>query len=64
MGGFFSSLYDASVVKGREHREVQNNAGVSSRRFSSGTIGMLSGMAVQRVVHGMIGVPARWRLDS
>ena len=31
--------------------------------FNRVPIGVMRGDGLQRVVHGMIGVPARWRLD-
>jgi len=60
---FFPRYTTLPWLKGREHREVQNMREYLRAAFHRVPIGVLSGMALQRVVHGMIGVPARWRLD-
>jgi anaerobic magnesium-protoporphyrin IX monomethyl ester cyclase len=60
---FFPRYTTLPWLKGPEHREVQNMREYLRAAFYRVPIGMLSGMAMQRVVHGMIGIPARWRLD-
>jgi anaerobic magnesium-protoporphyrin IX monomethyl ester cyclase len=60
---FFPRYTTLPWLKGAEHREVQNMREYLRAAFHRVPIGVLSGMALQRVVHGMIGVPARWRLD-
>jgi radical SAM superfamily enzyme YgiQ (UPF0313 family) len=60
---FFPRYTTLPWLKGREHREVQNMREYLRAAFHRVPIGVLGGMALQRIVHGMIGVPARWRLD-
>ena len=60
---FFPRYTILPWLRGPEHREVQNMREYLRVAFHRVPIGMLSGMALQRIVHGMIGVPARWRLD-
>ncbi len=60
---FFPRYTTLPWLKGHEHREVQNMREYLRVAFHRVPIGNLSGMALQRVVHGMIGIPARWRLD-
>ena len=60
---FFPRYTTLPWLKGREHREVQNMREYLRVAFNRVPIGVPSGSALKRIVHGMIGVPARWRLD-
>lgn len=60
---FFPRYTTLPWLKGREHREVQNMREYLRLAFHRVPIGVRNGGALRRVVHGMIGVPARWRLD-
>jgi radical SAM superfamily enzyme YgiQ (UPF0313 family) len=60
---FFPRYTTLPWLKGREHRELQNMREYMRVAFDRIPIGAPSGGALKRVVHGMIGVPARWRLD-
>ncbi len=50
-------------LAGRKHREVQTMREYLRIAFDRVPIGVQRKNRIQRIVHGMIGVPARWRLD-
>ncbi len=50
-------------LKGPAHTEVQTMREYLRVAFNRVPIGIRRKNPLQRIVHGMIGVPARWRLD-
>lgn len=60
---FFPRYTTLPWLKGRKHREVQNMREYLRIAFNRVPIGIQKKNRLQRVMHGMIGVPARWRLD-
>jgi anaerobic magnesium-protoporphyrin IX monomethyl ester cyclase len=60
---FFPRYTTLPWLKGRDHREVQNMREYLRIAFNRVPIGVPRKGRLQRVVHGMIGIPARWRLD-
>ena len=63
LGRFLSALHGAAVAEGPQAREVQTMREYLRVAFNRVPIGVQRKNTLQRVVHGMIGVPARWRLD-
>src|ERR1700733_9646123 len=61
--GFFPRYTMLPWLSGRKHREVQTMREYLRLAFNRVPIGVQKKNTLQRVVHGMIGVPARWRLD-
>jgi radical SAM superfamily enzyme YgiQ (UPF0313 family) len=60
---FFPRYTTLPWLKGKRHREVQTMREYLRVAFNRIPIGVKRKGLLQRVVHGMIGVPARWRLD-
>lgn len=60
---FFPRYTTLPWLKGKQHRDVQTMREYLRVAFNRVPIGVTRSNALQRVVHGMIGVPARWRLD-
>jgi radical SAM superfamily enzyme YgiQ (UPF0313 family) len=60
---FFPRYTTLPWLKGKPHREVQTMRDYLRVAFDRVPIGVSRRSRVQRVVHGMIGTPARWRLD-
>jgi anaerobic magnesium-protoporphyrin IX monomethyl ester cyclase len=60
---FFPRYTTLPWLKGRKHRELQTMREYLRVAFNRVPIGVQKKNAMQRIVHGMIGVPARWRLD-
>jgi radical SAM superfamily enzyme YgiQ (UPF0313 family) len=60
---FFPRYTVLPWLKGRSHTNVQVMREYLRVAFNRVPIGIKRKNALQRVVHGMIGVPARWRLD-
>jgi anaerobic magnesium-protoporphyrin IX monomethyl ester cyclase len=60
---FFPRYTVLPWLKGRKHNEVQTMREYLRLAFHRVTIGVQRESTLQRVVHGMIGVTARWRLD-
>jgi len=60
---FFPRYTTLPWLKGKPHRELQVMREFLRLAFERVPIGTTGKSALQRVVHGMIGVPARWRLD-
>jgi radical SAM superfamily enzyme YgiQ (UPF0313 family) len=60
---FFPRYTTLPWLKGRPHREVQNMREYLRIAFDRVPIGVSPKKPLQRIVHGMIGIPARWRLD-
>jgi len=60
---FFPRYTTLPWLKGRKHREVQTMREYLRVAFQRVPIGIRKKSRLQRIVHGMIGVPARWRLD-
>ncbi len=60
---FFPRYTTLPWLKGKAHRELQNMREYLRLAFERIPIGVKKRNAIQRVVHGMIGVPSRWRLD-
>jgi anaerobic magnesium-protoporphyrin IX monomethyl ester cyclase len=60
---FFPRYNVLPWLKGRKHRELQTMRDYLRIAFDRVPIGIKQKNTIQRVVHGMIGVPARWRLD-
>jgi hypothetical protein len=50
-------------MKGRKHRDVQTMREYLRIAFNRVPIGVRRKNSLQRLVHGMIELPARWRLD-
>ena len=60
---FFPRYTTLPWLKGKQHRELQTMRDYLRIAFNRIPIGVTQKSTLQRVVHGMIGVPARWRLD-
>src|SRR5271169_718860 len=60
---FFPRYTVLPWLKGRTHDNVQTMREYLRVAFNRVPIGIRRKNALQRVVHGMIGLPARWRLD-
>jgi anaerobic magnesium-protoporphyrin IX monomethyl ester cyclase len=60
---FFPRYTMLPWLKGKQHRDVQTMREYLRVAFNRIPIGVRRKGMLQRVVHGMIGVPARWRLD-
>jgi len=60
---FFPRYTILPWLKGRAHERVQTMREYLRIAFHRVPIGVKQKNRLQRVVHGMIGVPARWRLD-
>ena len=60
---FFPRYTVLPWLEGRRHREVQTMREYLRIAFNRVPIGLQRKNTLQRLVHGMIGVPARWRLD-
>jgi hypothetical protein len=60
---FFPRYTMLPWLQGRKHREVQTMREYLRLAFNRVPIGVQRKNTLQRVIHGMIGVPARWRLD-
>ena len=60
---FFPRYTTLPWLKGREHRAVQNMREYLRLAFNRIPIGVKRKGALQRVVHGLIGPAARWRLE-
>ena len=60
---FFPRYTTLPWLKGRKHREVQTMREYLRIAFHRVPIGIQKKNRLQRIMHGMIGVPARWRLD-
>jgi radical SAM superfamily enzyme YgiQ (UPF0313 family) len=60
---FFPRYTTLPWLKGKAHRELQNMREYLRLAFERIPIGVKKRNALQRIVHGMIGVPSRWRLD-
>ena len=60
---FFPRYTVLPWLKGRGHGRVQTMREYLRVAFQRVPIGLHPTRRLQRVVHGMIGVPARWRLD-
>ncbi|HWE51875.1 MAG TPA: radical SAM protein [Bryobacteraceae bacterium] len=60
---FFPRYTTLPWLKGRKHKDVQTMREYLRVAFNRVPIGVKRQNTLQRVVHGMIGVPARWRLD-
>jgi anaerobic magnesium-protoporphyrin IX monomethyl ester cyclase len=60
---FFPRYTTLPWLKGKPHRQVQTMRDYLRVAFDRVPIGVSRKSRVQRVVHGMIGTPARWRLD-
>jgi anaerobic magnesium-protoporphyrin IX monomethyl ester cyclase len=60
---FFPRYTTRPWLKGKPHREVQTMRDYLRVAFDRVPIGVSRRSRLQRVVHGMIGTPARWRLD-
>jgi anaerobic magnesium-protoporphyrin IX monomethyl ester cyclase len=60
---FFPRYTVLPWLRGRKHRRVQTMREYLRVAFSRVPIGVQRRNKLQRVIHGMIGVPARWRLD-
>jgi anaerobic magnesium-protoporphyrin IX monomethyl ester cyclase len=60
---FFPRYVTLPWLKGKPHREVQTMREYLRVAFDRVPIGISRKSPLQRVVHGMIGTPARWRLD-
>ncbi len=60
---FFPRYTVLPWLKGRRHRELQNMREYLRMAFHRVHIGVRETGRLERVVHGMIGVTARWRLD-
>lgn len=60
---FFPRYTTLPWLKGRKHREVQTMREYLRIAFQRVPIGIQRSNRLRRIVHGMIGVPARWRLD-
>jgi radical SAM superfamily enzyme YgiQ (UPF0313 family) len=60
---FFPRYTVLPWLKGRNHCTVQTMREYLRVAFNRVPIGIYSRRPLQRVVHGMIGIPARWRLD-
>ncbi|HZL57866.1 MAG TPA: radical SAM protein, partial [Bryobacteraceae bacterium] len=60
---FFPRYTTLPWLKGRPHRDVQTMREYLRLAFDRVPIGVSRKSPLQRIVHGMIGVPARWRLD-
>jgi radical SAM superfamily enzyme YgiQ (UPF0313 family) len=60
---FFPRYTVLPWLEGRRHREVQTMREYLRIAFNRVPIGVDRKNTLQRLVHGMIGVPARWRLD-
>jgi len=60
---FFPRYTMLPWLNGRRHKEVQTMREYLRIAFNRVPIGVKRKNTLQRVVHGMIGVPARWRLD-
>jgi anaerobic magnesium-protoporphyrin IX monomethyl ester cyclase len=60
---FFPRYNTLPWLNGRKHREVQTMREYLRIAFHRVPIGVSQKHFLQRIVHGMIGVPARWRLD-
>jgi hypothetical protein len=60
---FFPRYTILPWLKGKPHREVQTMREFLRLAFHRVPIGSPGRSRLRRVVHGMIGVPARWRLD-
>jgi radical SAM superfamily enzyme YgiQ (UPF0313 family) len=60
---FFPRYTTLPWLKGRRHHELQIMREYLRVAFMRVPIGVQKKNTLQRIVHGMIGVPARWRLD-
>jgi len=60
---FFPRYTVLPWLKGRKHRELQVMREYLRLAFKRIPIGVRQTNGLERVVHGMIGVTARWRLD-
>ena len=60
---FFPRHTTLPWLKGKKHDELQTMRDYLRLAFDRVPIGVQSRSLLQRVVHGMIGVPSRWRLD-
>ena len=61
---FFPRYNVLPWLKGRKHSDVQKDAANICRvAFNRVPIGVKRKNSLQRLVHGMIEIPARWRLD-
>lgn len=60
---FFPRYTVLPWLRERKHKEVQTMREYLRLAFNRVPIGIQKKTALQRVVHNMIGVPARWRLD-
>ena len=60
---FFPRYNVLPWLKGRKHREVQKMREYMRIAFNRVPIGIRRKNSLQRLVHGMIALPARWRLD-
>jgi hypothetical protein len=60
---FFPRYTTLPWLQGRKHREVQTMREYLRIAFHRVPIGIQKKNRLQRIMHGMIGVPARWRLD-
>ena len=60
---FFPRYNVLPWLKGRKHREVQKMREYLRVAFNRVPIGVDRKNSLQRLVHGMIELPARWRLD-
>jgi anaerobic magnesium-protoporphyrin IX monomethyl ester cyclase len=60
---FFPRYNVLPWLKGRKHREVQTMREYMRIAFNRVPIGVHRRHSLQRLVHGMIELPARWRLD-
>jgi len=60
---FFPRYTVLPWLKGKEHRELQTMREYLRLAFKRIPIGVRQTNRIERVVHGMIGVTARWRLD-
>lgn len=60
---FFPRYTVLPWLEGKRHREVQTMREYLRVAFNRVPIGIQKKTALQRVIHGMIGIPARWRLD-
>jgi len=60
---FFPRYTVLPWLKGKQHRELQTMREYLRLAFKRIPIGVRQTNRIERVVHGMIGVTARWRLD-
>jgi anaerobic magnesium-protoporphyrin IX monomethyl ester cyclase len=60
---FFPRYTTLPWLKGKEHKEVQTMREYLRLAFNRVPIGVKRKRAIQRTIHEMIAVPARWRID-